>query len=84
MAGPAIRIVVSAAPAASTRHDCPLCERISLPGFKPACTRCRGRLPRRIWLALRTAWDEGRGAESTEFAVALKAAEGHLESKGES
>ena len=84
MAGPAIRIVVSAAPAASTRHDCPLCERISLPGFKPACARCRKGLPRRMWLALAAAWDEGSGAESTEFAAALEAAQGHLESKGES
>ena len=84
MAGPAIHLMTSGPAPASTRHDCPLCDRISLPGFKPACTSCRKRLPRRMWLTLAAAWDEGRGAGSAGFAVALGAAERHQESKGES
>ena len=84
MAGPAIRLVIRDAPApASTRHDCPLCSRISLPGFKAACTPCRKRLPRRSWLTLAATWDEGRGAGSDEYLAALEAAESHLASKGE-
>ena len=84
MAGPAIHLTVSAAPARSTRHDCPLCERINLPGFKAVCTPCRKTLPQHLWQALDKARARGRGAETAEWLAALKAAESHLESKGES
>jgi hypothetical protein len=75
MARPAIHIYPPGTPNPSAiTHRCPFCGTGGLSGARPACTPCGHSLPRPLRDALNAAWDEGRGRESGEFAVALDAA----------